>query len=281
MKKEKPEAVIVYGDTNSTLASALAAKEAKIPIIHIEAGLRSRDLNMPEERNRIEVDKISELLFCPTAAQEANLISEGILGKKFVVGNLIADAIAKYAPIAKRNSKIIEKLDLVGKKYVLATAHRTENVDSKETLGNILKCLEMDVEVVFPMHPRTKKNMEAFGIKAPKNVRIIEPLGYFDFLSLEMHASLILTDSGGIQEEAILLNVPCITLRDSTERWETISEGGNYLTGIRPGLVKRMAFEILINESHFAERMRKAKSPYGSNVSEKIASEILKWKKFD
>ncbi len=276
IRKTRPEGVICYGDTNSTLAIALAAESAGVPLCHIEAGFRSFDRRMPEEVNRFEIDQKAQLLLCPTHIQEANLEREKAPGKKFVTGNLISDAVELYYPRAMKESRILKKLGLRAGKFCVLTAHRQENVDSRRLLSRILEGVRNIGEVVYPIHPRTKKNLEKFGLKIPQNVRLLDPIGYFDFLSLEANAGLTITDSGGVQEECILLHTPCLTIRNSTERWETLINGGNFVTGLDPFLINQYARTILDPHSGLAAKMRRAKSPYGKNVAEKMLRIILR-----
>ena len=232
--KEKPDLVIVYGDTNSTLAGALAAAKLHIPIAHVEGGLRSFDRTMPEEINRVLTDHISDILFCPTQTAVDNLRNEGITRGVHLVGDVMVDALEYNKEIAEERSLILERLGLASKQYLVLTVHRPVNTDSRENMKNIIEAVGMAGKpVVFPVHPRTKKVLEEYEIwnRLPTNIIITEPLGYLDMLKLMRHASKILTDSGGIQKEAYLLRVPCITLRDVTEWVETVEEGGNVLVG--------------------------------------------------
>lgn len=261
LKTIRPTHVIVYGDTNSTLSAALAAESIGARVIHVEAGLRSFDSRMPEERNRIETDKRSSLLLAPTELNRKFLKQEKVQGTTNVVGNTIVDACLHYQK--KSNEReVLSRFGLERNGFVLVTAHRQENVDSPENIIRILGTLgSLDRTVLFPIHPRTKKRLAEKRYPIPKNVRIVDAIGYLDFLSLLKNATLVLTDSGGVQEEAITLKTPCLTLRYSTERWETISEGGNFLVGLEPELVSYWVRMIL--ESDLGERMRKAKNPYG------------------
>ena len=228
----QPDWIIVYGDTNSTLAGALAAAKCEIPLAHVEAGLRSYNRSMPEEINRVISDHLSNSLFCPTDQAVDNLKKEGITQGVYQVGDVMADALFVFAEIAKEKSSILKALDLEPKKYALVTVHRGGNVDNKEKLAEIMLGLsKIQSTLVFPMHPRTKKMMTEFGLQTPANLRVIEPVGYLDMLMLEQHADCILTDSGGIQKEAYLLGVRCITLREETEWVETVAAGWNCLTG--------------------------------------------------
>ncbi|MDP2671604.1 MAG: UDP-N-acetylglucosamine 2-epimerase (non-hydrolyzing) [bacterium] len=230
--KEHPDLVLVYGDTNSTLAGGLAAAKLHYPVAHVEAGLRSFNRSMAEEINRVLTDHLSALLFCPTETAVENLKKEGITKGVWKVGDVMFDSIINYKDLAERNSTILEKLALEEKNYLLATIHRAENTDSIKNLQNILEgFLQSGEKIVLPLHPRTKKALEDSETKIPENVLAIEPLGYLDLLKLEANAKKILTDSGGVQKEAYFLKIPCITLREETEWVETIEDGWNLLVG--------------------------------------------------
>ena len=260
----KPKFLIVYGDTNSSLAGALAAKETGIKLIHIEAGLRSFDMRMPEERNRIKIDHLSDHLFCPTSISKEYLHYENITKNVYVMGNLIVDVCQKITQI-----KNVKNLNLP-QDYILLTLHRTENVDDIEVLSTLQKKLQEigHYQIVFPVHPRTKKLLESHNIKLPTNVIMIDPLGYTEFISLMNHSRLVLTDSGGLQEEAIILKKPCITLRHTTERPETVLMGSNRLY---PLLKNQEDFANLVDEMfHTAP----SQHPYGSTVAVKISNKI-------
>lgn len=226
--REKPKISIVHGDTNTTLAGALTAKKMNILVAHVEAGLRSFDNRMPEEINRVIVDRISDILFAPTKEARQNLLKEGINEKTIVVtGNTVVDALKEHLPFTKK-SKIMNKLSLNSYEYILVTAHRPENVDNPKTLQQLVSVIEYVSKrenkiSVWPIHPRTEKQIATFGIELPKLIKAISSVGYIDMLTLINNAALIMTDSGGIQEEAYILNKPLITLRDSTERPETLT----------------------------------------------------------
>lgn len=271
LKKIGPSYVLIYGDTNSTLAAALAAKELNIKIIHVEAGLRCFDDRVPEERNRAQVDKISDYLFPPTELAKKFLNTEGITKNIFVVGNTVVDACLKYVKQAAKPAN----LDAEAGEYILVTVHRQENVDYEENIRNLLEIFrKTGKKIVFPVHPRTKKNIEKFKLSIPKNVLAIEPVAYFEMLWLIKNAKVVITDSGGVQEEAITLRTPCLTIRGANERWETIMASGNFLITIDPFLVAH--YVKMICDSELGERMREAKNPYGEgNTSRKIV-EILK-----
>lgn len=230
---EKPNWVLVYGDTDSTLAGALAAAKLHIPIAHVEAGLRSFNRQMPEEINRVLTDHLSNLLFTPTQTATSNLQHEGIQpGFIAQVGDVMLDAARFYSLIAERTSEIIQRLKLENKGYLLATVHRAENTDNPNCLAQIIKGLgSAKRPVVLPIHPRLNKNLTNFGLTLPSNVMIIEPVGYLDMVMLEKSAQAILTDSGGVQKEAYFHSVPCITMREETEWVETVANGWNKLVG--------------------------------------------------
>ena len=232
---ENPERVLVYGDTNSTLAGALAAAKLQIPVAHVEAGLRSFNRRMPEEINRILADHLSDVLLCPSQTAVDNLKAEGISKGVHLVGDVMYDAVLLFAELARERSSILNRLEIRPGDYLLATVHRAENTDDVERLGNILRAFsQLDEQVIFPIHPRTRKAITDSGddeLKESSNIRLIEPVGYLDMLSLQQNARMILTDSGGIQKEAYWLGVPCVTLRDETEWVETVQAGWNTLAG--------------------------------------------------
>jgi len=244
MLEEKPDIVLVPGDTNTTLAGALAAAKLHIPVGHIEAGLRSFDRGMPEEINRILVDHCSDYLFCPTETAVKNLKNEGIKENRiFLVGDTMVEACDQCLEIAKRESKIFEKYNIPNK-YFLATVHRAENTDNKSRLENIINAfINLDTKVVFPLHPRTAKKLHEYKLYemliGSENILLTKPLGYLDFLILLSKAEVVITDSGGVQKEAFFFQKPCITLRETTEWKETIELGQNILVGTN----KRMILE--------------------------------------
>ena len=237
MRVQAPDWVIVYGDTNSTLAGALAAVKLQIPVAHIEAGLRSFNRAMPEEHNRVLTDHCSDLLCCPTQTAVDNLAREGIARGVHLVGDPMYDAVLHFAARARLNSTILRDLGLTPKGYVLATVHRPYNTDQPGNLRSILRALaDLDERVVFPVHPRTRQKLaelDGFFLTASvgANVCLTEPVGYLDMLCLEENARVILTDSGGVQKEAYFLQVPCVTLRPETEWVETVAAGWNVVVG--------------------------------------------------
>jgi UDP-N-acetylglucosamine 2-epimerase (non-hydrolysing) len=251
---ERPDVVLVQGDTNTVMAGALAASKLHIKVGHVEAGLRSYDRSMPEEINRVVADHISDYLFAPTEISKANLLREGIAEEKIhVTGNTIVDSVYQNLEIAMRKVNILADLGLEPKGYFLVTSHRQENVDNKERLGEIIRGLEMiksefGLPVVFPVHPRTRKMVESFGFELD-GIRAIEPLGFLEFLQLEAGARLALTDSGGVQEEACILGVPCVTMRENTERPETLDVGANVLAGVSSERIMSGARRMLEAES--------------------------------
>ena len=230
---EAAEFVLVYGDTDSTLAGALAAAKLCIPIAHVEAGLRSFNRSMPEEVNRVVTDHLSALLFAPSKAAVQHLATEGIAGKSVrLVGDVMYDAVLAYTEIAQQRVNPLERNQLLPGQYALATLHRKENTDDPARLRRILDGLARSpCEVILPLHPRTRRRLTEFGIEPAASIRIIEPVGYFEMLVLERHARLVATDSGGVQKEAYFQGVPCITLRDETEWVELVELGVNRLVG--------------------------------------------------
>jgi len=271
--KEKPNIVLVEGDTNTVLAGALAATKLYIKVGHVEAGLRSYNMQMPEEKNRIMTDHISDYLFAPTKKAKLILLKENISKEKiFVTGNTIVDAVYQSLKIAERKSKVLNKLDLTKDKYFLVTLHREENVDIKERFKNILAGLdligkEFNIPVIYSIHPRAKKRMTKFKLKS-KNITFIEPVSFLNFLTLEANAKLVLTDSGGIQEETCILKVPCVTLRDDTERPETLEVGSNVLAGTNPRKILKRTKDII-------RKKRNWKNPFGDGKSGKRIVKII------
>ncbi|MBM3132918.1 MAG: UDP-N-acetylglucosamine 2-epimerase (non-hydrolyzing) [Chloroflexi bacterium] len=270
--KEKPKIVLVCGDANTNLAGALAARKLHIKVGHVESGLRSDDWRMPEEHNRIMIDHISEFLFAPTEETKQNLIKDSVRGQIFVTGNTIVDAVTQNLAIAREKSKILTQLGLKPNGYFLLTLHREESVDFKENLESILSGVKLVAErfgypIIFPAHPRTVKTLEYFEfnsrVSGIKNLKVIKPLGYLDFLLLLSSTKLVLTDSGGIQEESCILKVPCVTLRRNTERPETVDAGANYVAGIEPEAILKGA-ELMI------EKPRTWGNPFGENPSARI-----------
>ncbi len=237
IRAERPDWVLVYGDTNSTLAGALAAVEQGVPVAHVEAGLRSGDLSMPEERNRIEVDRVSALLLAPDERSRETLETEGVPGRIEVVGDVMADACFAFAPIARERSRILAQLGLEPGAYVVATVHREANV-LEPRLGRILRGLNgVDETVIFPAHPRTRAALTSNTESLSPDVRVLDPLGYLDFAALASQSRVILTDSGGLQKEAYWYGVPCVTMRPSTEWVDTVRVGANVLVDDDPDAI--------------------------------------------
>lgn len=232
---ERPDFVLIYGDTNSTLAGALASAKLHVPVAHVEAGLRSFNMRMPEEVNRIVADRLSTLLFCPTDTAVANLANEGLTLGVSNVGDVMYDASLFYAGAAQERSRAVETLGVEPGGYVLATCHRAENTDDPGRLGEIvtaLGALACDMPVILPLHPRTRQIIQKLGLTAALGgVKVIEPLSFLDMIRLEQSAKVIVTDSGGVQKEAFFFRVPCVTMRDETEWVETVSSGWNSLVG--------------------------------------------------
>jgi UDP-N-acetylglucosamine 2-epimerase len=260
---EGPNVVLVFGDTNSTLSGALAANDTGVRQAHVEAGLRSGDLAMPEERNRIEVDRLAAILFAPDEHAAETLATEGVPGRREVVGDVMLDATLQLAPLAARRSHVLDALDLEPRAYVVTTVHREANA-VPERLGRILEGLRrLDEQVVFPVHPRTRKVLDGAGLEAPPNVRLLRPLGYLDFTALASQARVIATDSGGLQKEAYWHGVPCVTLRDTTEWTETVAVKANVLADNDAGAIAaavesaRMPDERpqLYGDGHASERI--------------------------
>lgn len=273
LEREKPDLVIVVGDVNSTIACGLAAAKRGIKIAHVEAGLRSFDWTMPEEINRVLTDRLSDFLFCTEKSAIENLRAEGADPSKiFFVGNVMIDTLRK-SKVKSQRSKVLKKLGIEGMKYAVATLHRPSNVDDKKNLEKVMSIMAKiakKMPVIFPIHPRTQKNLEKWGINAC-GVRIIQPLGYLDFLKLMSHSNLTLTDSGGIQEETTILGIPCLTMRENTERPVTVEEGSNQIVGTDERKILLAVSKIL--KSHG----RKFRSPkfWDGRASQRISKIII------
>ena len=234
MRDERPDWVLVYGDTNSTLAGALAASQLGVALAHVEAGLRSGDLSMPEERNRIETDRLAQLLLCPDERSREQLASEGVPGRAEVVGDVMADACLRLTPVAQQRSHALQELGLEPGRYLLLTMHREANTRAPR-LGRLVEGIRrLDEPVVFPVHPRTRVALEAEGLELGPHVLTRPPLGYLDLTALASQARVILTDSGGLQKEAYWHGVPCVTMRPSTEWVDTVEAGANVLVDDDP-----------------------------------------------
>lgn len=267
---ERPNLVLVYGDTNSTLAGALAAAKLHIPVAHVEAGLRSFDRSMPEEINRILVDHLSDILFCPTQTAVDNLNSEGIKKGVFLTGDVMTDALIENLALAEKQSPILEQYSLNSGQYLVLTIHRPSNSDNPECMNDIIGAVsDSGVKTIFPVHPRTKKNLIDFGMwdKMPDDIILCDPLGYLDMIMVMRHASKILTDSGGIQKEAYILQTPCITLRENTEWVETVHAGWNTLVGSDKSRIQKMIRTFIPEPTH--------PDLFGSGASVKIAEIII------
>ena len=272
---EKPDLVLLYGDTNSTLAGALAGSKLTIPVAHVEAGLRSYNMHMPEEINRVLTDHVSTLLFCPTETAVKNLTKEGISANVFNVGDVMFDISLHYREIAKNRGQLLAALGVSENAYVLATCHRAENTDNRERLKSILEALNKiskALRVVFPLHPRTRKLVEEYGFgHLLENLKIIEPVSFLDMVALQLGSRMILTDSGGVQKEAYFYAKPCLTLRDETEWVETVSLGWNKLVGASTQAIVE-AFEEFTTQAVFNVSV----SPYGDGrAGEKVVEKIL------
>ncbi len=286
--QEKPDIVLVQGDTNAVLAGALVAAKLHIAVGHVEAGLRSFDLTMPEEVNRRAADICSSMYFIPTEESAINLLAEGFSRKNLIItGNTVVDACFRHLKIAEKkgfSEKSLKELNIDNMENILTlTMHRAENVDVKSRVENIIDALKElnNMDIIFPIHPRTKNTLENFGLFNELNdldhVHIIKPIGYLDFLLLTSKSTLILTDSGGLQEEAITLNVPALTLRYNTERPETVTAGGNILVGSNKDAILDNARKIL-NDKAFAEKMKNALNPYGQgDAAKKTVDSIEKY----
>jgi len=264
LERERPDAVVIYGDTNSTAAGALAAAKLQLPLAHVEAGLRSFDRSMPEEVNRIIADHLSDLLFAPTQTAMDNLAREGLAERSRLTGDIMYDSLLLHLPLAQRQSAIMKSLRLRPGGYVLATVHRAANTDHIEPLRRVLEALsELEEPVVFPIHPRARLAMHSADLELAPSVRAIEPVGYLDMLTLEQNARMVITDSGGVQKEAYLLGVPCVTLREETEWPETLAGGWNVLAGADPARIiaaarrsrPRGAPPAVFGDGRAAERM--------------------------
>lgn len=279
LTKEKVDVVLVQGDTNAVLAGSLAANKLRIPVGHVEAGLRSFDKNMPEETNRILADSCTKLFFVPTETTALNLQNEGFNHNDIhITGNTIVDACFRHKDIAEEKSKI--KDEIIFDEYIALTMHRAENVDNPDRLRSIVEALvNIDENIVFPVHPHTKKSLTELDLYDKlancENIQITKPLGYLDFLYMISHSKLILTDSGGLQEEAITLSIPCITLRYNTERPETISAGGNILAGTTSSQISKN-INMILEDREVYESMSNAVNPYGDGTSSKRIYDIIR-----
>lgn len=285
--KEKPGLVLIYGDTNSTIAGSLAASKLHIPVAHVEAGLRSFNTYMPEEQNRILTDNISQYLFCPTETAINNLKNEGIFhGKKLNMygpkhlcvinsGDIMYDAILHYQKKNCNIEELLYKLKAKPKDYILATIHRAENTDNKEKLLNIFEAFsKINEKIIIALHPRTKKFLQEYGFKISDNIQIIDPIGYIDMINLEKNAKIIMTDSGGVQKEAYFLKIPCVTLREETEWVETVKDNWNYLVGSDKDKIIHYYNKVI--ETNYLEK--EINNYFGDgNTSKIIIDELIKY----
>jgi UDP-N-acetylglucosamine 2-epimerase (non-hydrolysing)/UDP-GlcNAc3NAcA epimerase len=282
VEAERPDAVLVYGDTNATLAAALVAAKLVVPLAHVEAGMRSFDRRMPEEVNRIAADRLAGLLLCSTEAALANLRRDGIGERARLVGDVMADVAQRFGPIADRRSRALERFGLQRGGYLLVTVHRAGNVDDPADLTRLVDLLRRVGErcgpLVFPVHPRTRARLARAGLlrslERAHDIRLCEPLGYLDFACLTRGARAVLTDSGGLQKEAYLAGTPCLTLREQTEWVETVESGWNRLIG----LDSELALDALerLSERHCAERPDP--SLYGNGeAGNRVVEELLDW----
>lgn len=273
LKSEKPDVVLVEGDTNTVLAGALASAKLGIKVGHVEAGLRSYDRMMPEEMNRVLTDHCSDLLFAPTKESGRTLLKEGIpKNRVFVTGNTVVDAVFQNLRIAQKEAECLNRFKVDKKAYFLTTVHRQENVDSRERFADILKGLrkvhdEYKLPVIYPIHPRARKQLEKFKLNA-EGITLVDPVDYLTFLHLESNAKLVLTDSGGVQEETCILNVPCVTLRDNTERPETLQVGSNVLAGTSPD-------SIIEKTKVMLQKPASWKNPFGNGKAGQRIIEIV------
>jgi UDP-N-acetylglucosamine 2-epimerase (non-hydrolysing) len=276
--EERPENVLVCADANFNLAGALAARKLRLNLGHVEAGLRSDDWRMPEEHNRVMIDHISDWLFVPTLEGYENAARDNVKGDIVLTGNTIVDAVQRNIKLAREQSGILDDLGVETGEYVVLTAHREENVDDPDVLEQVLEIIErvsneFDRPIVYPIHPRTEKRLEQFGLEddiaAVDGLHLVDPLGYLDFLTLLSGADFVLTDSGGIQEETCILQIPCVTLRENTERPETVDVGANEIAGTDPE-------DVLAAAREMRDRPREWSNPFGDgDAAEKIVDTVL------
>lgn len=275
--KKNPAAVVVQGDTNTTLVGALAAIKLGIPVAHVEAGVRSFDMTMPEEINRRMVDSVSTFCFAPTRRAMSNLRREGRAAAAYFAGDTLVETAKVIRTIALRRSRILSTMRLRPRSYAVVTSHRKENVDSPERACSLAKALlKLGITVVYPIHPRSRKMFAKHGIlrDLEKRVRLTEPLGYFDFLTLLTQAKLALTDSGGVQQEASIFHVPCLTLRQNTEWVETIEAGQNRLVGVKTSCIVQEAARVLTQPGVY-QRMVRAPSPFKEGAAVRIVDRLV------
>jgi len=272
--ENKPNVVLVQGDTNSVLAGAIALSKLDIPIGHVEAGLRSFDRDMPEELNRVLTDHAADYLFAPTEQSQAYLHDEGVDDKRIhLTGNTIVDAVHDHRDIAIEKSDVLSELGVTEKSFGLLTAHRAENVDDCDRFAQLLNGVQQvgarfDMEIIYPIHPRAQERIAEFDLTIPERISVVEPQDYLDFLTLEENADLVLTDSGGVQEEACILGVPCVTLRENTERPETVDVGANTLAGVDSDMIVKCANDMIQGDSGW-------RNPFGDGTAAEQIIELL------
>lgn len=276
--KERPENVLVCGDANFNLAGALATRKLRLTLGHVEAGLRSDDWRMPEEHNRVMIDHISDHLFAPTKEGKENALEDNVQGKIHVTGNTVVDAVQRNLPRARQQSKVLDDFGLTKGEYIVFTAHREENVDDEHILEHFVSVIETlavdwEIPLVYPIHPRTCDRLEQFGLdNRTENIdglHLVSPLGYLDFLKLVADAKCVLTDSGGVQEESCIMQVPCVTLRENTERPETVEVGANVIAGVEPSAILEATEEMMGTDRNW-------ENPFGDgNTSQRIADILL------
>lgn len=276
--EEQPENVLVCGDANFNLAGALAARKLHFTVGHVESGLRSDDWRMPEEHNRVMIDHISDHLFAPTEQAKQNAVEDNVKGEVYVTGNTVVDALERNLDIAAQESTIHGDIGVRPEEYVLFTAHREENVDNRETLNELLEVIQLvindtNLPVLYPVHPRTEKRLKQFGLADRaaniEDLHLIDPLRYLDFIRLLSEAALVLTDSGGVQEESCVMQVPCVTLRENTERPESVSVGANIVAGTNPETVLEAVNQMSGKEKDW-------ENPFGDGkAARRIADAIL------
>ena len=265
--KLNPDLIIIFGDTNTTLAGAMVGAKLHINTLHIEAGLRSFNREMPEEINRVVADHTCDYLFAPTKTAMTNLSHEGLSKKSFLTGDIMVDSLLHNIKIAETKSQIIDDLELTPNKYILLTLHRPYNVDDPEKLERILiELSKLETTIVFPIHPRTRNIIQKQGMKVPSNISMLDPVGYLDFIVLESHSKIIITDSGGIQKEAYILKKPCATIRPETEWIETVEDGWNILVDVdEPDFLEKIQHFNPSSQQH---------DIFGENVAEKMGKII-------
>ena len=274
----KPDLVLVYGDVNSTMAAALVCAKLLIPVGHVEAGLRSFDRTMPEEINRLLTDQIADLLFTPSADGDENLLREGVTPDKIcLVGNVMIDSLVRLLPVAEE-STVLDNLNLQAGNFGLVTLHRPSNVENSATLASIMHALQeisREIPILFPVHPRTRQRLKASNNHYPGSMHILDPLSYIDFLALQRLAKFVITDSGGIQEETTYLGVPCLTVRENTERPVTVTFGTNILVGRDMNRLRREVARILAGD----QKRGQVPPLWDGHAAERIAQAVMTWRR--